>query len=370
MRSPTTSTQTSKQTCQKTRSHTSNSSSTYTPLTQHIKKTTVKGKPKPNVLVFLTSIPVIKSVIEKKNDDDSWKEIQKDIDFSFEEFHGALSPTEKNKVLEPDNNAHDTVRIILTTRIAETAVTIKDVAYVLDSGWEREQYINEITSLSYNREEYISKSSAIQRKGRAGRTCSGYCYRMYREEDYQKFEDNKKPEIVRTDISGLVLFTVELSDFFKLSDLMFYELVVDRTTEIMGILESKGCIETDPRLMRSILTDKGHFVIESSLETNSGIFLFENLIKSNLRFGVIATVILERPAGYFRSNDTLRKLTEGPIGLNSPIVNYLGDLAPIIYLFETYDSLTSDDRKWYEKDFGITNFEVRNIKQDVNRLEL
>jgi hypothetical protein len=321
------------------------------------------------VLVFLASIPVIKAVVQKKEEDDSWKAIQSDIEFQFEEFHGALTPAEKNAVLEPQGHEKDTVRIILTTRIAETAVTIKDVAYVLDSGWEREQYINEITSLSYNREEYISKSSAIQRKGRAGRTCSGFCYRMYREEDYQKFEDNKKPEIVRTDISNLVLFTFELAEFFKLSDLMFYELIADRATEVVGVLESKGCVEVDPRAEKSRLTHKGLFVIESTLETNSGIFLFENLIKNNHVLGLVSTVILEKPTGFFRNNDTLRKLTETVIGFGSQIVGYLGDLAPVVFLYETYDLLTADERKRFDKDFGVTPLEVRRIKNDVRALE-
>ena len=97
---------------------------------------------------------------------------------------------------------------------------------------------------------------------------------------------------------------------------------------------------------------------------------FENLIKNNHLLGLIATVILEKPSGYFRSNDTLRKLTEGPIGLNSDLVNYLGDLAPIVFLYETYDSLTSDDRRWYEKDFGISPLDIKRIKSDVRNLDL
>lgn len=343
-------------------------------IVEHIKKNNVKGGKMPNVLVFLSSIPVIKQVLAKQIEDESWKVHQEDVRICFEEFHGALTPSEKNQVLDPTDrdDASSSIRIILTTRIAETAVTIQDVAYVLDSGKEKEKYHDEITSFTYMKEEDISQSSAIQRKGRAGRLCNGYCYRMYRNEDYEKFEAAKKPEIVRSDISGLILLAMELNDYFKLSDLMFYEEIQERAIHVKAVLDKRECFERvgEGAKSREQLSNKGHFIVESSLEPNSAAFLYENLRMKNYQLGMVATIILEKTTGYFRSNDTLREFTDKELGFNHELVVKLGDLAPVRHLLEVYDNLSPEVKKnVYDKKYGIGPKDVERIKKDRRALE-
>ena len=52
---------------------------------------------------------------------------------------------------------------------------------------------------------------------------NGYCYKMYKEEEELKFRDNKIPEILRMDVSDLILLQIQLQEMFTFSDLMFYE---------------------------------------------------------------------------------------------------------------------------------------------------
>jgi HrpA-like RNA helicase len=332
-----------------------------------------RAPPKPNVLVFLSSIPEIKRVLDKASQDKQLTNPSSELQwplFKFEELHGALTPEEKMRVLDPIDDLSAYVRIILSTSIAETAVTIHNVKYVLDSGREREYFLDELTTLSYMKEENISKSSAIQRQGRAGRVCNGYCYRMYTKEDYEKFEERKKPEIVRMDISDLILFSVELNDYFKMSDLLFYDKyphIEHKITNVARMLEGKGCFKIENHT--NVLTPKGKFIVESSLETYSAAFLYESLIMNNDNYGLITTIILEKPTGYFRNNDALKRLGDREIGLDNPILNRLGDIAPILFLMDRYEDLPFEKKRMYEKEYGITSLDMKRIRSDISKLQ-
>ena len=324
----------------------------------------------PNVLVFLPSIPEIKRVLEKKNEDKDFAEIQQKIEFVFQEFHGALTPQEKNEVLEPRTLFDKTTRIILSTNIAETAVTIDNIMYVLDSGMEREYYQDPITSLNQTKEEKISKSSAIQRQGRAGRLCNGYCYKMYSEEDYNAFENQKKPEIQRMDMSDVILLSHELNDYFKISDILFYESVKDRVNGIEGLLDSKGCYKIQGDIKK--LSSKGKFMIESNLETSTAAFLYENLRLENGYLGIVASVILEKPSGYFRfkerENNPFQVFTKENV--RDDLIGRLGDLAPIFKLLEKHRECASNDAKSiFLARLKIDERDMRRLIKDINLLD-
>ena len=322
----------------------------------------------PNVLVFLPSIPEIKKVIEKKTEDADFVKIQSKTEFRFEEFHGALKPEEKNAVLDPKEDLKSIVRIILATNIAETAVTINNIMYVLDSGKEREYYQDEISSLSYMRTESISKSSAIQRQGRAGRVCNGFCYKMYTEKDYEEFQDSKKPEIIRMDISDIILINIQLQDFFKMSDLIFYEHIADKIKTIAMILKNKGCIEFHEESGSQSLSLKGKFTIEADMDAQTAMFLYESLRMNNGHYGSMAALVLEKPVGYFRSNETLSKILKLCIGIDKSSAKNLGDLAPIIYLLEKYNNLSAEEKKKYEKDYGVAPSDMRRMFNDLRKI--
>jgi HrpA-like RNA helicase len=322
----------------------------------------------PNVLVFLPGIPDIKRVIELSKEDKDLLKIMDTLHYKIEEFHGAMKPEEKNEVMNPSHSLDSVVRIILSTKIAETAVTINNIMYVLDSGQEREYFHEEITSLSYMKVEPISKSSAIQRQGRAGRVCSGYCYKMYTEKEYAEFEDSKKPEIVRMDISEIILLNIELQDYFKMSDLLFYDKIQEKTQTITMMLRSKGCLQLDSSKSSQVLSSKGKFIIESDLEATTSMFLYECLSLGVAHHGLIAALILEKPAGYFRDKGTLSKLQD-LMGIEKESTQQLGDLAPIMYILEKYDNLPFDQKSRWSKDIGVTPYDVRRMTRDFNKIK-
>lgn len=97
-------------------------------------------------------------------------------------------------------------KIIVATNIAETSITIPDVAYIVDSGKCKEvSWMTGLVSSSSLPVEWVSKASAEQRAGRAGRTGPGHCYRLYSSPIFHGFKPSRTPEILRVPIDSLVL---------------------------------------------------------------------------------------------------------------------------------------------------------------------
>ncbi|KAL8904503.1 MAG: hypothetical protein Q9207_003225 [Kuettlingeria erythrocarpa] len=98
-----------------------------------------------------------------------------------------------------------TRKVILATNIAETSVTVSGVRFVIDCGKSKIKQFRTRIGLDSLLVKPISKSAAIQRKGRAGREGPGQCYRLYTEHDYLKLQPHNTPEILRCDLGQAVL---------------------------------------------------------------------------------------------------------------------------------------------------------------------
>lgn len=96
-------------------------------------------------------------------------------------------------------------KIVLATNIAETGITIPDVVFVIDTGRTKENKYHESSQMSSLVEMFVSKASALQRQGRAGRVRDGFCFRMYTRERFEGFMDYSVPEILRVPLEELCL---------------------------------------------------------------------------------------------------------------------------------------------------------------------
>lgn len=119
-------------------------------------------------------------------------------------LHSTLSPSEQWRAFQPVKNG--IVKIVLSTNVAETSITIPDVTFVIDSGRAKEMRFNASTRINELVTVWISQASAKQREGRAGRTRSGVCYKLYSEEYCRGSMPRQTcPEIMRTPLEELVL---------------------------------------------------------------------------------------------------------------------------------------------------------------------
>lgn len=79
----------------------------------------------------------------------------------------------------------------------------------------KSKYCEEFTNHEYLRTEWASKTSLIQRKGRAGRVMDGFCYRLINKKIYEKLEENPKPEMLRAPLDKIVLKIKKYDEYFK-----------------------------------------------------------------------------------------------------------------------------------------------------------
>ncbi len=112
-----------------------------------------------------------------------------------------LSASEQNRVFQ----SHPGRRIILATNVAETSLTVPGVRYVIDTGFARISRFSPQTRVQRLPIEAISQASANQRKGRCGRVREGVCIRLYAEDDYNTRSEYTDPEILRSNLAGVIL---------------------------------------------------------------------------------------------------------------------------------------------------------------------
>lgn len=112
-------------------------------------------------------------------------------------LHGELSPAEQDRAVRPA----DRRKIILSTNVAESSVTIDGVVAVIDSGLARIASHSAWSGLARLNVQRVSKASATQRAGRAGRTRPGRCLRLYTAQDFQARADHETAEVHRLDLA-------------------------------------------------------------------------------------------------------------------------------------------------------------------------
>ncbi|MDD4974067.1 MAG: ATP-dependent helicase C-terminal domain-containing protein [Bacteriovorax sp.] len=133
-------------------------------------------------------------------------------------LHGDLDSVEQEQVLKMGSHR----KIILSTNIAESSVTIPGIRIVIDSGLQRESSYNFFSGLPELNITKISKASATQRAGRANREGAGACYRLFAELDFDQRPYLQKPEILKSDLSELYLMALDLFNT-SLDNLSWFE---------------------------------------------------------------------------------------------------------------------------------------------------
>ncbi len=147
-------------------------------------------------------------------------------------------------------------KVILSTNIAESSVTIPGVRTVIDTGLHKMSKLNPVTRLPFIELRKISQSSAIQRANRSSREGDGLAYRLYSEFDYQGREQFDVPEINRVDLSELIITTADVfhspvEEFTFLAPLKEVEVVKSKKyLEEIGLFENGIPTATAKRLSR------------------------------------------------------------------------------------------------------------------------
>jgi len=197
-------------------------------------------------------------------------------------LYARLSPKEQQRIFHPGGRT----RIILSTNVAETSLTVPGIRYVIDTGLARISRYSWRTKIQRLPTEKISQASANQRSGRCGRTGPGICIRLYDEEDFTLRSEFTDPEILRTNLASVILQMAALKlgtiDQFPFIDKPDPRLIrdgyrllselqaTDKQHNLTTIGRQLTRLPLDPRLGRMLIgAQKTHSVAEVLIITTA-----------------------------------------------------------------------------------------------------
>ncbi len=159
-------------------------------------------------------------------------------------LYARLSASEQNRIFQ----SHRGRRIVLSTNVAETSLTVPGIRYVIDSGLARLSRYSHRTKVQRLPIERISQASANQRAGRCGRVGPGVCIRLYSEEEYVNRAEFTDPEIKRSNLAAVILQMKSL----RLGDIEAFPFVEAPEQKMIGdgykLLEELGAVDGQRRL--------------------------------------------------------------------------------------------------------------------------
>ncbi len=193
-----------------------------------------------HVLVFLPGAGEIRRTME------ACEEFTRRQGLELHVLHGDLAPAEQDRALKPSAKR----KVILSTNVAETSVTIDGIAAVIDCGLARVAAHSPWSGMPTLKLAKISKASAIQRAGRAGRTRAGVCLRLYTKGDFEGRPATDAPEIRRLDFTESAL-ALRAMGVTKLDDFRFFEPPATSSLEAadallrgLGAIDATGALTT------------------------------------------------------------------------------------------------------------------------------
>ncbi|KAF7550835.1 hypothetical protein G7Z17_g5436 [Cylindrodendrum hubeiense] len=226
----------------------------------------------------------------------------------------SLLPTrEQMRVFEPAPEG--TRQVILATNVAETSLTIPGIRYVVDCGRSKERQYDRVSGVQSYDIGWISKASANQRSGRAGRTGPGHCYRLYSsavyERDFPSFTD---PELLRMPIEGVVLQLKAMNlqhvvnfpfptppdrrALAKSEKLLTYLSALSSTGQVTQIGTTMSVFPLSPRFARILLVGHLHDCLPYTIALVAGLSAAEVFIPENQAIPTLAA----REEGTYRTH--------------------------------------------------------------------
>jgi len=193
-------------------------------------------------------------------------------------LYARQSAAEQARVFAPGSNAR---RVVLATNVAETALTVPGIRYVIDSGVARVSRFSPRGQVQRLHIEPISQAAAQQRAGRCGRLGPGVCVRLYDEADFNSRPPYTDPEILRTNLAAVILRMLDLGlgdpDEFPFLDaperrfvaegfrLLHWLGAVDAQRQLSPLGERLARLPVDPRLARVLLAAAEGGCLEEAL---------------------------------------------------------------------------------------------------------
>jgi pre-mRNA-splicing factor ATP-dependent RNA helicase DHX15/PRP43 len=286
-------------------------------------------EPEGDILVFLTGEEEI---------EDTCRKIGLGVDDMIQDadagpmtvypLYGSLPPQQQQRIFDPAppprrQGGRPGRKCIISTNIAETSLTIDGIVYVVDPGFSKQKVYNPRIRVESLLVSPISKASAQQRAGRAGRTRPGKCFRLYTETAFKKeLIEQTYPELLRSNLSMTVLQLKKLG----IDDLVHFDLMDPPAPEtLMRALEELNylaCLDDEGEL-----TALGRLASEFPLDPALAVMLISSpeFYCSNEILSLVALLsvpnVFVRPANNRKRADQMKELFAHPDGDHLTLLN-------------------------------------------------
>ncbi|XP_954145.1 DEAD-box family helicase, putative [Theileria annulata] len=275
-------------------------------------------------------------------------------------IYSSLPSDMQNKIFEP--TPENSRKVILSTNISETSITLDNIVYVIDTGFCKLSLYSPKTGLDSLIVVPCSKANANQRSGRAGRVRAGHCFRLYTKLSYDKeMDDNHEPEIKRVNLSSVVLLLKSIG----IDDLLNFDFMDPPSPESLinslELIYSLGCLNDSGEL-----TKLGKIMSELPLDPMySKSLLFSIQHKCHEDIIIILSMLIQ-------SNNIFYIPKDRRIHAENNYKNFYNNNSDHLMLLNVYN-------QWKENDFSIAwcyeNYlqyksliQIQNIIQQLQNL--
>lgn len=258
-------------------------------------------EPEGDVLVFLSGEREIRDTADALKD-------RRLRNVEILPLYARLSAAEQHRVF----TRHTGRRVVLSTNVAETSLTVPGIRYVVDPGTARISRYSVRTKVQRLPIEPISQASARQRAGRCGRVADGICIRLYSEEDFDARPEYTDPEILRTNLASVILQMASLG-LGRIDAFPFVEAPDPRSIrDGLGLLDELGALESQGD-DGPVLTPLGRELAGLPVDPRMARMLVEANRNGCLREVLVIVAALsiqdvrERPAEHQQAADEMHK---------------------------------------------------------------
>jgi pre-mRNA-splicing factor ATP-dependent RNA helicase DHX15/PRP43 len=257
-------------------------------------------------------------------------------------MYSSLSPQQQRRIFDPAPGPRTPGgppgrKVVVSTNVAETSITIEGVVFVVDPGFSKQKVYNPRIRVESLLVSPISRASAKQRSGRAGRTRPGKCFRLYTEESFYKdLQETTYPEILRSKMSNVVLTLKKLG----IDDLVHFDFMDPPAPETLmralELLNYLGALDDE-----GDLTDMGYQMSELPLDPQ-----LSKMILVSPEYGCSSEIVsivasLSVPQIFMRPRENAKEADASKAQFTHPESDHM----TLLNAYFAYDQQPKHDRK-------------------------
>ncbi|CAG7721405.1 unnamed protein product [Allacma fusca] len=317
-----------------------------------------------DILLFLTGQEEI---------EEACKRIKREIDNLGPEvgelkcipLYSTLPPNLQQRIFEqaPPKRANGAVgrKVVVSTNIAETSLTIDGVVFVIDPGFAKQKVYNPRIRVESLLVSPISKASAQQRAGRAGRTKPGKCFRLYTEKAFkQEMQENTYPEILRSNLGSVVLNLKKLG----VDDLVHFDFMDPPAPETLmralELLNYLAALDDDGNL-----TELGAMMAEFPLDPQLSKLLIASTEFNCSNEILSITAMLSVPQCFVRPNEAKKAADESKLRF----AHIDGDHLTLLNVYHAFKQHMEDPQWCYDNFINYRSLKsADNVRQQLSRI--